>query len=85
MPWRTQGRTGGAPTRRPGLGGGKAKLIMMLVIAALPVLKYAKSCKQNPYTGRRQAVAWTPEEEVQLGMRAAPQMIDEHGGEFRNP
>ena len=63
----------------------KAKLILMLVVAALPVFKYVKSCQQNPHIGRTQSVAWTPEQGVQLGLRAAPQMIQQHGGEFRNP
>ena len=61
------------------------RLIIMLAIAAIPVFKYVTSCKENPHIGRRQAVAWTPEQEVQLGLRAAPQMIQQHGGPSRNP
>lgn len=88
MPWRMGRRRAGSAAgavRRPGLGGMKAKLILMLVVAAIPVFKYVTSCQQNPHIGRRQSVAWTPEQGVELGMRAAPQMIQQHGGELRNP
>jgi predicted Zn-dependent protease len=54
---------------------------MMAVVA---VISYYASKQTNPITGRTQAIALNPKQEVALGLRAAPQMARQFGGEDRD-
>ncbi len=65
-------------------GGGKAKLVVALVIAGISVFGYLKSCDVNPTTGETQFVALTTEQEIALGVQSAPQMKDRHGGLYHD-
>jgi len=56
------------------------RLIMMLIIAALSVVSYCTERTVNPITGEEQHVGLTPEQEVALGVQAAPEMAHRFGG-----
>lgn len=62
--------------------GFKTRLIMMAIIAIFAFIMYYKNTEVNPVTGEKQHVAITPEEEVRLGIQAAPEMSSEMGGEL---
>jgi predicted Zn-dependent protease len=49
-------------------------------IALVTLLSYFFMSQDNPFTGEPQRVALSPRDEVALGLRAAPEMIDQHGG-----
>jgi predicted Zn-dependent protease len=49
------------------------------------VASYCASKQKNPITGRTQAIALNPDQEVQLGFKSAPRMAAQFGGEDPNP
>ena len=53
--------------------------------AAILTLATLSGCETNAATGRSQYSALSPEQEVQLGKEAAPQIIQEHGGSLADP
>lgn len=59
---------------------GLRRLVIFLVVAAISVITYFGSSVFNPVTDEVQQVALTPEEEIALGLEAAPQMAQEFGG-----
>ena len=61
-------------------GSGKIKLLIGLAIVAFAVFKYCSSETTNEYTGEKQYVDLTVEEEIAMGLQAAPSMMDQHGG-----
>lgn len=67
------------PTRRRG-SGCSGRLIMAAVIAAFSLFSYFSSRQDNPVTGETQYIDITPEQEIALGLEAAPQMAQEFGG-----
>ena len=64
--------------------GGKARLILAAVIALFALVSYFGNTSLNPLTGEKQRVAMTPEQEVELGLKAAPQMAQQMGGLSQN-
>jgi predicted Zn-dependent protease len=64
------------------MGGGRriGGLVLALVIAGFSYFKYCSSKTINEYTGREQHVSISPEEEISIGLNAAPEMIQQHGG-----
>ncbi len=60
------------------------RLIIALVIAGFAVVSYFAKFQTNAVTGQKQAVPWTVEQEVALGMHSAPKMAAEFGGESHN-
>jgi beta-barrel assembly-enhancing protease len=69
--------------RRPRGGGcalGGGRILIALVLAAFALITYFGSRSFNEVTGENQYVSITPEQEVQLGLQAAPQMAKQHGG-----
>lgn len=68
-------------SEQQGGGAWKIRIVIALVLAAFAFFRYASQTQVNPTTGEKQHVAMSPDEEVALGMRAAPRMIQEHGGE----
>lgn len=59
----------------------RGRLWMALVIAAISVLGYFGKSTFNPITQEKQRVAGiTPEQEVALGLQAAPEMVQQFGG-----
>jgi predicted Zn-dependent protease len=69
--------------RRPRGGGcalGGGRLLIALVLAAIALISYFGSRSFNEVTGENQYVGITPEQEVSLGLQAAPQMAQQYGG-----
>jgi beta-barrel assembly-enhancing protease len=64
--------------RRGAMGGGR--LIIAAVMVVVGLVSYYGSRQKNPVTGRTQAIALSPKEEVALGLRTAPQMAQKFGG-----
>lgn len=78
-------RRRGSSSRMPGMGGRntfKTRLIIALAIAAFALLSYyGKPKDQNQVTGEHERVALIEEDqEIQLGLQAAPQLVEQHGG-----
>lgn len=65
--------------RRRSYGGGR--LLVGLLIAAFALFSYFRSREFNPITQEDQYVGITPEQEIALGLQAAPEMAAEFGGE----
>lgn len=64
----------------------RSRLWIALVVAAISVLGYFGSSVFNPITQEKQHVAGiTPEQEVALGLQAAPEMAQQFGGEDPDP
>lgn len=69
--------------------GGRAsagsRLIMAGIMVVVGLFSYFGSRQKNPITGRTQAIALSPQQEVALGLRTAPQMAGKFGGEDPDP
>lgn len=66
--------------RSSGRSFGGGRILVALVIAAFSVLSYCSSRSYNPVTDEDQYVGITPEQEIALGLQAAPEMAQEFGG-----
>lgn len=66
-------------------GGGKGRLLIALAIAAMSIIGYYSSREYNPVTDEVQHVDLSPEQEIALGLQAAPQMAEQHGGLHPDP
>ena len=64
--------------------GCSGRLIYAVLIAAVSLFSYFSSRQQNTVTGETQYIGITPEQEIGLGLEAAPQMEQEFGGEDPN-
>jgi predicted Zn-dependent protease len=64
--------------------GGKIRLFIGLAIVAFAVIKYCGSAETNEFTGEKQYIDLTVNEEIALGLQAAPSMIEQHGGLYPN-
>lgn len=67
----------GRPQRR-GFGGGR--MLIALAVAAFSLISYYSAREYNPVTDEVQYVDIRPEQEIALGLQAAPQMAQQHGG-----
>src|SRR5262245_44532016 len=63
---------------------GRGRLIIAIVIALMAIITYYSSTSVNPLTGETQRVAMTPEQEIALGYKSAPQMAAQMGGISQN-
>src|SRR5688500_19927613 len=63
---------------------GRSRLIIAAVLALFAIVTYFGSTSENPLTGEKQRVAMTPEQEVTLGYKSAPQMAAQMGGLSQN-
>ena len=64
-----------------GGGGCGGRLIFAVIIAAVSLFSYFSSRQNNPVTGETQYIDVTPEQEIALGVQAAPEMEQQYGGE----
>ncbi len=67
-----------------GCGGGGIKIIIAIVIALVSVVSYFSSSQMNPVTGEKQYVKMDKNEEIALGLQAAPEMAKNFGGQSAN-
>jgi predicted Zn-dependent protease len=58
----------------------KGRLLIGLVIAAFALFSYFSSSVHNPVTGEKQYINITEDQEIALGLQAAPQMAEQFGG-----
>ena len=63
---------------------GRARLVIAAIIALFAIVTYFGSTSENPLTGEKQRVAMTPEQEIALGYKSAPEMAAQMGGVSRN-
>lgn len=70
--------SGGQP-RQTG-SGAKARLAIAVVIALVAIVGYMSKSSVNPVTGQTQRIAMSFEEEIAIGLHAAPEMAKQHGG-----
>lgn len=61
-------------------GGFKIRLLIGAGIILFSLFKYYSQRETNPYTGKKQSIAISADEEIALGLRSAPQMAQQHGG-----
>ena len=66
---------------RRGSSGCSSRLIYAVIIAAVSLFSYFGSRQDNPVTGETQYIGITVDQEIALGLQAAPQMEQEFGGE----
>ncbi|TPE42535.1 M48 family metalloprotease [Pontibacter mangrovi] len=59
---------------------GVIKFIIALLVAAVSLVTYWCSSETNDFTGEEQRVDMTVEQEIALGLQAAPQMAEQYGG-----
>lgn len=61
------------------------RLIIAGVIAIFAIVSYLNMRSTNPVTGQSQFVALSIDQEIALGLQAAPEMAAQHGGEDPDP
>lgn len=69
-------------SRRSGCSG---RLIIAAIIAVISIFSYYRTSSVNPVTGEKQHIGITPDQEIALGLQAAPQMEAQYGGEDPDP
>lgn len=63
---------------------GRSRLFIAIIIALMAVITYYSSTSENPLTGEKQRVAMSPEQEIALGYKSAPEMAAQLGGLSQN-
>lgn len=66
------------------MGQGRGRFIVALVIAIFSLLSYFGYKETNPVTGEAQHIRIKPEDEIALGLQAAPEMAAQFGGPSPN-
>lgn len=61
-------------------GNFKVKLLIGGVIILFSFLRYCSQTDTNEYTGKKQHISLSTEDEISLGLKSAPQMAQEYGG-----
>ncbi len=56
------------------------RLMIALGIALFSIISFYSMGEENPVTGQTQRVAISTDQEIALGLQAAPQMMQQHGG-----
>lgn len=68
------------------MGGCSMRLLLALAVMGFAVLSYVFGTREvNPVTGENQRVDLSADEEIVLGLEAAPQMAQEFGGLYADP
>src|SRR5260370_23911396 len=63
----------------------RSHVFLGLVIAVLGGLYYYCNQQVNPVTGDKQHVTISPQQEIAMGLQAAPEMEQQFGGELADP
>lgn len=58
----------------------KIRILIGLAIVAFAFVQRCSNQEQNPYTGRVQNINMTSDQEIAIGLQAAPEMAQQHGG-----
>ncbi len=58
----------------------KIRILIGLAIVAFAFVQRCNNQEQNPYTGRVQNINMTADQEIAIGLQAAPEMAQQHGG-----
>ncbi len=58
----------------------KIRIFIGLAIVAFAFVQRCSSKEENPYTGRTQTIDMTPEQEIAIGLQAAPEIAQQFGG-----
>jgi len=66
--------------RRGGCSPSMGRILIGLAIAAVSLFSYFSAQSENPVTGEVQHVDITTEQEIAMGLQAAPEMAEEFGG-----
>lgn len=61
------------------------RVIIGLIVAVVTLLGYYFNTSTNPVTGEKQHVNMTADQEIALGVQAAPEMEQQYGGESQDP
>jgi predicted Zn-dependent protease len=64
--------------------GLKIRLLIAAVMVGFAVIGYFSKTHYNPITGDSQRVGMTENQEVQLGLQAAPELINQFGGYYQD-
>ena len=56
------------------------RFLIGVVIVLFAVVQYCASSDTNPYTGKKQHITISPDQEVALGLESAPAMAEQFGG-----
>src|SRR3990172_2769533 len=73
---------GASPRRSSGIGG---RLLMGVVLVVISLVTYFGSQSTNPVTNEVQHVSMSPDQEIAMGLQAAPELADQFGGLDPNP
>ncbi|TYB78028.1 M48 family metalloprotease [Bizionia gelidisalsuginis] len=65
-------------------GGLKGRIIIGVVIAAFALFQYLSRQETNPYTGKKQAISMTVDQEIAMGLASREQMAQQYGGLYPN-
>lgn len=65
-------------------GAGWLRIGLALVMAAFAIISYLGSKSINPITGEEQYIMISKDQEIALGLQAAPEMADAYGGLEQN-
>lgn len=60
------------------------RFVIALVIAGIGLMSYYMKSEVNPVTGEKQRIAISTEQEIALGLQAAPEMAAQMGGEVES-
>ena len=63
-----------------GRGGLKIRLLIGAGIVLFSLFKYYSNRGTNPYTGKKQSISLSTDQEIAIGLQSAPQMAEQHGG-----
>jgi beta-barrel assembly-enhancing protease len=67
-----------------GCGSG-LRMGIAAVVALVAIVGYFRNSSVNPITGAKQHVAISADQEIALGLQAAPEMLQQYGGEDPDP
>lgn len=63
---------------------GNGRLLIGLAVAALAIISYMGSKQINPVTGEEQHISISQDQEVALGLQAAPELTQQFGGLYQD-
>jgi predicted Zn-dependent protease len=62
----------------------KIKVFIGIAIALFAVIKYYSQTDTNEFTGKKQHISISAEQEIAIGLQSAPEMAEQHGGLYPN-